>query len=113
MTSKIKLIAIFLTLIIASSCKKEITKNDVKVETKQELTKRVFKLAEDQYRFLINKIDTITPLLQPRSLNKDGTLRMAYKQDWTSGFFPGSLWYLFEYTKDENGKQKQKNSQKL
>ena len=104
MTSNIKLIAIFLTLIIISSCKKEDVKNDDKVETKQELTKRVFNLAEDQYRFLIDKIDTISPLLQPRSLNKDGTLRMAYKQDWTSGFFPGSLWYLFEYTKDKKWK---------
>lgn len=104
MTSNIKLIAIFIILIIVSSCKKEVTKNDVKIETKQELTKRVFKLAENQYLFLIDKIDTITPLLQPRSLNKDGSLRMAYKQDWTSGFFPGSLWYLFEYTKDEKWK---------
>lgn len=104
MISKIKLIALFLIIIIVSSCKKDDVKNEPKIETKQELTERVFRLAESQYRFLIKKIDTISPLLQPRSLNKDGTLRMAYKQDWTSGFFPGSLWYLFEYTKDKNWK---------
>tara|TARA_R110001606_G_scaffold92864_1_gene206203 strand:+ start:3917 stop:5143 length:1227 start_codon:yes stop_codon:yes gene_type:complete len=104
MFSKIKLITIFTIIFIISSCKKEDVKNDDKIESKQELTKRVFNLAEDQYHFLIDKIDTITPLLQPRSLNKDGTLRMAYKQDWTSGFFPGSLWYLFEYTNDQKWK---------
>lgn len=104
MISKIKLIAILLIILFVSSCKKEAIKNDAKIETKQELTKRVFNLAEKQYRFLIDKIDTISPLLQPRSLNKDGTLRMAYKEDWTSGFFPGSLWYLFEYTKDQKWK---------
>jgi uncharacterized protein YyaL (SSP411 family) len=100
MTSKIKLIAIFLMMIAVSSCKKK----DAELETKQELIKRAFKLAENQYRFLIKKIDTLSPLLQPRSLNKDGSLRMAYREDWTSGFFPGSLWCLFEFTKDKKWK---------
>ncbi|MCI2229838.1 glycoside hydrolase family 88 protein [Polaribacter sp. MSW13] len=104
MVSKIKLIVTFLLITTLSSCKKEDIKKENNVETKQELIKRVFNLAENQYRFLIKKIDTISPLLQPRSLNKDGTLRMAYKQDWTSGFFPGSLWYLFEHTQDKKWK---------
>ncbi|MEN8187638.1 MAG: glycoside hydrolase family 88 protein, partial [Bacteroidota bacterium] len=30
------------------------------------------------------------------------------KEDWTSGFFPGSLWYLFEFTKDEKWKNEAK-----
>ena len=33
----------------------------------------------------------------PRSRNKDGSLRLTHIEDWTSGFFPGSLWYLYEY----------------
>lgn len=41
----------------------------------------------------------------PRSLNTDGSVRIAQTYDWTSGFFPGSLWYLYEYTGNPNIKQ--------
>jgi rhamnogalacturonyl hydrolase YesR len=36
----------------------------------------------------------------PRSINKDGAVEYVSSSDWTSGFFPGSLWYMYEYTKD-------------
>lgn len=104
MTAFLKYIAIGVFILTSVACKKETSASDKNVETKQELLERVFSLAENQYQFLIQNIDTITPLLQPRSLNPDGTYRMAYKEDWTSGFFPGSLWYLFEQTKDERWK---------
>lgn len=39
--------------------------------------------------------------LFPRSIDKQGRLRGTDKYDWTSGFFPGSLWYAYEATKDE------------
>ena len=34
----------------------------------------------------------------PRSTNADGSLRLVSARDWTSGFFPGALWFLYEYT---------------
>lgn len=34
----------------------------------------------------------------PRSTNADGSLNLVDPSDWTSGFFPGSLWYLYEYS---------------
>ena len=37
----------------------------------------------------------------PRTLEPDGSLRLVPSRDWTSGFFPGYLWYVYEYTKDE------------
>ncbi len=37
----------------------------------------------------------------PRSINADGTLHLVGAADWTSGFFPGVIWYLYEYTNDE------------
>jgi len=40
----------------------------------------------------------------PRTTTKDGTLRLVGPYDWTSGFFPGSLWYLYEFSKDEKWK---------
>ncbi|MBU2921566.1 glycoside hydrolase family 88 protein [Winogradskyella psychrotolerans] len=104
MTLSIRFIAITISILVLTSCKNKVEVKEHTEETKQELVKRVFSLAEHQYDYLINKIDTISPLLNPRSLNKDGSLRMAYKQDWTCGFFPGSLWYLYEQTNDNKWK---------
>ena len=44
-------------------------------------------------------------LTNPRSLESDGSLIMVPSKDWCSGFFPGELWYMYEYTKDEKWKQ--------
>ncbi|MCU0457426.1 MAG: glycoside hydrolase family 88 protein [Bacteroidales bacterium] len=41
------------------------------------------------------------PGLLPRTLDTAGVLVTARSNWWTSGFFPGSLWYLYEYSKDE------------
>ena len=38
--------------------------------------------------------------LYPRSTNPDGTIKRVTASDWTSGFFPGSLWLMYENTKD-------------
>lgn len=35
---------------------------------------------------------------------KLGTLRLCGIYDWTSGFFPGSLWYIYEFTGNEEVK---------
>lgn len=41
-----------------------------------------------------------TPGQNPRSVNPDGSVRLADYKDWTTGFFPGSLWYGYELTQD-------------
>ena len=41
----------------------------------------------------------------PRTMNSDGSLRTTDIYGWTSGFFPGTLWYLYEYTGDEHWKE--------
>lgn len=37
----------------------------------------------------------------PRTVNKKGELVTAKDNWWTSGFFPGTLWYLYEYSKNK------------
>ncbi|WP_018615328.1 Ig-like domain-containing protein [Segetibacter koreensis] len=37
----------------------------------------------------------------PRSTNPDGTIKRVTASDWTSGFFPGSLWLMYENTRNE------------
>ena len=41
------------------------------------------------------------PGLLPRTLKKDGALETCKPDWWTSGFFPGVLWYLYENTGEE------------
>ncbi len=42
-------------------------------------------------------------LVSPRTI-EDGNLKLVASKDWTSGFFPGELWYLYELTKNEKWK---------
>ncbi len=35
-----------------------------------------------------------------------GKLKLISSKDWTSGFFPGQLWFLYEFTKDSYWKNK-------
>lgn len=41
----------------------------------------------------------------PRSLNPDGSLKTVKAEDWTSGFWPGTLWLIYEF----NGKPEWKD----
>lgn len=34
----------------------------------------------------------------PRSIEKNGSLKMIHPHDWCSGFFPGSIWQVYAYT---------------
>ncbi len=36
----------------------------------------------------------------PRTMEDDGSFKLVTSNDWTSGFFPGSLWYLYEHSGD-------------
>lgn len=44
-------------------------------------------------------------LVSPRSERED-TLFLVPSKDWTSGFFPGNLWYLFELSGDKFWQEK-------
>lgn len=52
-----------------------------------------------QYKTL-NK--AVPDSLMPRSIHTDGTLMTSKRSWWTSGFFPGSLWYLYQFSKDDS-----------
>ena len=44
--------------------------------------------------------------VMPRTINKDGSLSLIPAGDWTSGFYPGVLWYMFEMTGQTEWKEK-------
>lgn len=87
---KIKLTIIFLTLSVViweGKC--------------QVMVKNNFELAEKQYRNMLDKAMDINCF--PRTV-KQGRLWCVSAEDWTSGFWPGALWYLYEYTKNNSWK---------
>ena len=43
--------------------------------------------------------------LYPRSTQTNGNWNTVSSSDWTSGFFPGCLWYVYEQTGDPNFKK--------
>ncbi|WP_106930601.1 InlB B-repeat-containing protein [Adhaeribacter arboris] len=61
--------------------------------------------AQNQTKLLLQQVDQAqTPvqpdLLLPRSLTPTNELKLIPTKDWTSGFFPGNLWFLYEHTHD-------------
>lgn len=59
--------------------------------------------AADQYGLLLESIENSEKLVNPKSII-DGKMKLIPPQEWTSGFFPGSLWYIYELTEDESWK---------
>ena len=60
---------------------------------------KVIKVASTQYRHAVNEYKDSTKI--PRSTKPDGTLFTVTSKDWCSGFFSGSLWLLYDLTKDD------------
>ncbi len=45
----------------------------------------------------------------PRNIEKNGELRSVASGDWTSGFYPGALWYMYELSGDSIFKTEAQN----
>ena len=79
-------------------------------ESMKQLSDRVFELAEYQFA----KMDEqLTETTVPKS-TRFGILVPSESKSWTSGFYPGSLWYTYLYTGNEEIKAlAEKNTEKL
>ncbi len=56
--------------------------------------------ATAQQKLQVEKIEASGKILNPRTI-KDGKIRYIRREDWTSGFFPGSMWQTYELTGDD------------
>lgn len=101
---------ISIPILFCISCNRSQSKNDLDV-------RGIIAFSGNQLDLLIKNTDEILasginndrpdrPLVVPRNLNADGTLRLIPSRDWVSGFFPGSLWYMYQFT----GQTKWKNA---
>ena len=74
---------------------------------------KVFSDAEKQTKLMIEVISQAkssnADRVSPRTLDSAGNLRLVASRDWTSGFFPGVLWFLYEYTGEKDWKQQAEN----
>lgn len=63
-----------------------------------DITAKVFDLAKQQYTAMDAALAADK---SPCTTDAEGKLRPAGLGWWGSGFFPGSLWYIYEYTGDK------------
>ena len=64
------------------------------------LTEDNIKFAVKQYSDMTDIIESSDKVLNPRTIDADGNIVYIPGDDWCSGFFPGSMWYLFALTND-------------
>lgn len=100
---KYKFVLLFVFSCFLFSCGEKVKKNNK--EKLPELTWN--ENIEKQYDFLYNKIkDSINSSKPfPRTINKNGIV-MVGPYNWTSGFYPGTLWNLYGLTKEDKWKER-------
>jgi len=74
--------------------------------------KKLISHAENQISVMLKEISQIKQngdvknLVSPRTLDTNENLILVSSKDWTSGFFPGILWYLYELSGKETWHEK-------
>ncbi|MBC5603925.1 glycoside hydrolase family 88 protein [Bacteroides difficilis] len=66
---------------------------------------KVMAQVEKQVNYQLTILPVDSKRVMPASM-VDDQLKCVEITDWTSGFFPGTLWYLYEYTHDDRWKEK-------
>lgn len=92
----------FITSLLCLACQNQ--------ESMEELTARVFERAAAQMVLMDKNLDSAAVsnpgvAIYPRSIDKEGALWTSNYKWWCSGFYPGSMWYVYEYTGDEKIKE--------
>ncbi|MEG1635503.1 MAG: glucuronyl hydrolase, partial [Rikenellaceae bacterium] len=69
----------------------------------EKLIKKSVDFSAEQMKLMVQQVDTFSKIPSPRTTAKDRkSTGYTTLNDWTSGFFPGSLWYLYELTDDKS-----------
>jgi hypothetical protein len=94
---------IFLTIsfLLFFGCQTKKSDNNV------DFVERALETASLHYDNAIAEYTDLTKF--PRTINADGSLSAPHSDDWVSGFFPGNLWYIYEYSNDEKFKEAAQN----
>lgn len=95
---KVCLITSFITLSFLISCE------DKKNAEKENFISENTEFAAAQTAKMLQAAGEPTGKNYPRTMKNDSTLAVTGMYDWTPGFFPGSLWYLYELTGEQKWK---------
>lgn len=68
------------------------------------LQQEVMEVAKKQLGFQTRVIDESGRFMNPRTV-ENGFVKYVGNNDWTSGFFPGTLFYMYDLTQDEKWKE--------
>ncbi|MCK5465054.1 MAG: glycoside hydrolase family 88 protein, partial [Bacteroidales bacterium] len=85
--------SLLLIIILVPACK-----NETNI-----LTPELTQFIQDQYSNTLEASDDLARI--PRRIDVDGALETTSIYGWTSGFFGGSLWYIYELTGDDRWKE--------
>lgn len=70
-------------------------------ETEESFIQENVNFASQQMQLLLNSVGEYNGKNYPRTTDEEGHLVTTSRHDWTPGFFPGALWYLYELTGDK------------
>jgi hypothetical protein len=87
------LVSILVTLLSCSASK----------EKRPDFVDENVRFAVAQEKLQTEIIEKSGKVLNPRTVT-DGKVKYITMDDWTSGFYPGTMWYLFELTSDDKWK---------
>lgn len=85
----------FLIALMHTSCMNE--------KPMDQLIDETLSFSQNQLMNLYNDMQCYPGKL-PQTIDSEGNLVTSDDEWWTSGFFPGSLWYLYEFSKSEKVK---------
>ncbi|MBR1576104.1 MAG: glycoside hydrolase family 88 protein [Bacteroidales bacterium] len=102
------------TILLLALCLAACTARSPYVSIQDPMVRDDFEFADRQLRVLLHDteaiLDTTTltekTKVEPHSVKPDGSLVLVPPRGWTSGFFPGTMWYLYEMSGDEFWKEK-------
>ena len=92
-------------MVIAALCVTQMMSAQT-VGNNEQNTDGIFAQVEMRMHYLLQQTEQLRKdapdkgKLMPRSVEKDGSLRLVNIGDWCSGFFAGELWMMYRYTND-------------
>lgn len=69
--------------------------------------KSMNRIIDESLAFSVKQYSLMTGVMKakpgqlPRTIDADGSLLTESSRWWTSGFYPGCMWYLYEYSNDQ------------
>jgi len=92
------LLSVTLSILLMSSC------STVSKNIDDKILSNDVALATQQIGRQVDIIEKSDKLLNPRTV-KDNKIEYIPIDDWTSGFFPGTMWLMYDLTKDDKWKK--------